>query len=154
MQKLSKLSKLINDVPPISAHNFPSYNNVPLCEKIAVIPIPHFNHTFSRDYLGNELWVKFDEYLDFDPYLTEYKFNYNQLHDKNLSNFFKNPLNKEYVVKDHEIDANNDRVYCTLKDFNSFRKYLYQVWLHRAKATIKDKVRIMLIFNIHVDNSL
>ncbi|XP_029170434.1 fibrous sheath-interacting protein 2 [Nylanderia fulva] len=119
---------------------------MPLEHKIPMIPGLKDAYNFTRRKVGSSLWeidgpkMKFD--LS-DPYCHESGFSYELLHDKHLRDFFSRPANLKCLLKAGLITNDMD-VKCSLRDYNTYRKYLKKVHTDRVRRELKRRNRLFV----------
>lgn len=73
----------------------------------------------------------------YDPHSVVYNFEYSPLHDPHLGKFFVKPVNEERIQA-HSLVDDQYGVICDLKSFNTFRKYLFELFLIKVHEKIKE----------------
>ncbi|XP_012532941.1 fibrous sheath-interacting protein 2 [Monomorium pharaonis] len=116
---------------------------MPLEHKIPMIPAPKGAYNFTRRKVGKKLWEPKLEFDLSDPYCHEAKFPYEPLHDKHLLEFFSRQINLKSLLKADLITDDMD-VKCSLRDYNTYRKYLRQVHADRIKRELRKRNRLFV----------
>ncbi|XP_029676129.1 fibrous sheath-interacting protein 2 [Formica exsecta] len=124
----------------------PKWKMMPLEHKIPMIPGPKDAYNFTRCKVGKNLWEIDGPRMEFDlndPYCHESGFFYEPLHDKHLHDFFSRPANLKCLLKAGLITADMD-VKCSLRDYNTYRKYLRKVYTDRIRRELKKRNRLFI----------
>ncbi|CAO1403065.1 unnamed protein product [Diamesa tonsa] len=101
-----------------------------LLDKVLIPNNPNVkcNYIFTRCPVGTKLMqtTRTDDFTFFDPYNYETSATYNPLHDPYLKSFFKKKVFLNHIKKNKLVSEDNE-VICSLKDFNSYRKFLFRI---------------------------
>ncbi|XP_045781295.1 uncharacterized protein LOC123878213 [Maniola jurtina] len=147
LRKPTELKKVIDSVPkPIRAvpkNGLPLWYRLGLESKLPVPKMPEGKIVFSRGKIGEDVRrvglgsdappPTFDLT---DPYCNNVSYDYVALHDPHLAHHFaqKHARNRMkllgYCTKD-------GRAVCSLKEFNQYRKYLYNQFMDRIHMEMK-----------------
>lgn len=145
LRRPTKISKLLEDIPnhpyglPRTVQ--PGWRQLPLHQKLPIPKSPFKSLNFRRSKVGESVWQNnYDDFTVYDPNLYRFKFDYDSLSDKYLRKFFCQLVYKERVLYHQLVDCNTDEVLCSLKDFNTYRSYLYQLQLNEIHRRIKEAV--------------
>lgn len=60
------------------------------------------------------------------------------MHDPFLKYFFEEPINEERILWHKLVDSQNG-VVCNLKQFNRFRRYLFELYLVKVHQRLKEE---------------
>lgn len=124
----------------------PKWKAMSLEHKIPMIPnAPKDAYNFTRCKLGEKLWVARPkaEFDLSDPYLRQTSFAYEPLHDKHLLGYFSKPANIKFLLRADFI-TDDMRVKCTLRDYNTYRKYLRQIHVNSVKGELRRRNRLFV----------
>ncbi|XP_033752361.1 uncharacterized protein LOC117336092 isoform X2 [Pecten maximus] len=108
----------------------PSWTTLPLDAKFPMVPNPKGSMVFCSTNLC-ETKHKSSRHYDFDlsdPYCHVFSNDYHPLHDRHLRNHFSQPQMRRHLLKNDFLTDDN-KVVCTLKEFNRYRQYLRRVCL-------------------------
>ncbi|XP_069133812.1 uncharacterized protein [Argopecten irradians] len=108
----------------------PSWTNLPLDAKFPMVPNPKGSMVFCSTNLC-ETKHKSSRHYDFDlsdPYCHVFSNDYHPLHDRHLRNHFNQPQMRRHLQRNDFLTDDN-KVVCTLKEFNRYRQYLRRVCL-------------------------
>ncbi|CAO1405305.1 unnamed protein product [Diamesa serratosioi] len=101
-----------------------------LLDKVLIPNNPNVkcNYLFARSQVGSKLLqvTRTDDFTFEDPYNYQTASTYHPLHDPYLKTFFKKKVFLDHLKKNKLVSEDNE-VICSLKDFNSYRKYLFRV---------------------------
>ncbi|XP_023935718.2 uncharacterized protein LOC112044202 [Bicyclus anynana] len=148
LRKPTELKKVIDSVPkPIRAvpkNGLPVWYRLGLESKLPVPKMPAGKIVFSRGKIGEDVRrvglggdgpsPTFDLT---DPYCNNVSYDYVPMHDPHLAHHFaQKPARNRmkhlgYVTKD-------GRAVCSLKEFNQYRKYLYNQFMDRIHVAMKN----------------
>ncbi|XP_038015305.1 fibrous sheath-interacting protein 2 [Motacilla alba alba] len=104
----------------------PELLNLPLTVKIPVAP--GSKPVFCRGKLGEKLHQPFPYFTLDDPYIHHLSPAYNCLHDPVLRDYHKRKDVLRLLKKQGCITSDN-KVICTVKEFNEYRQYLTRIKL-------------------------
>ncbi|XP_041877642.1 fibrous sheath-interacting protein 2 isoform X3 [Corvus kubaryi] len=104
----------------------PELLNLPLTVKIPVAP--GSKPVFFRGKLGEKLPPPYPYFNLDDPYLHQFSLKYNCLHDPSLRDYHKRKDILRMLKKQGVVTCDN-KVVCTVKDFNEYRQYLTRLKL-------------------------
>lgn len=127
----------INEKVPQPKHDLPEYcppcwNIVPLQQKVPIIQSPQ-NENLYRKKIGEQLFRRDGADFDLDdPYMYNISYQYEALHDPALKKHFQHPALMR-KLRDHHAIGEQGEVYCTLKDYNDFRRFLSTRHLDNVK---------------------
>lgn len=118
--------------PTLPDYYPPGYESISLDRKAPRIKVPHGVPIFFRDRVGRELYKRNGCDFDLnDPYMRNVSYAYDALHDAALERHFKHPETAG-LLKQRQILGPNGEAYCSLKDYNNYRRFLYGCHIDRV----------------------
>lgn len=104
----------------------PEWQHLSLDRLIPMFEFPPNAHlNFSRQKIGRELFAQRGTDFDLsDPNCQTVTFEYEPLHDHNLTKFFRQPRYLRRFRQCGLITCPENEVICTLRQFNAYRRYL------------------------------
>lgn len=147
LRKPTELRKVINSIPKpgrsVPKNGLPLWYKLGLECKLPVPKIPIGKIIFSRGKIGEDVrrlglegegpQPSFDLT---DPYCRNVSYEYIPEHDPHLANYFAQKAARTRM-KDLGFVTKDGRAVCSLKDFNQYRKYLYNQFMDRIHVEIK-----------------
>ncbi|XP_060070787.1 uncharacterized protein LOC132550712 [Ylistrum balloti] len=128
---LSRRPKIVEKETCLPAGDgLPSWTTLPLDAKFPMVPNPKGSMVFCSTNLC-QTKHKSSRHYDFDlsdPYCHVFSNDYHPLHDRHLRNHFNQPQMRRHLLKNDFLTDDN-KVVCTLKEFNRYRQYLRRVCL-------------------------
>ncbi|KAJ8736101.1 hypothetical protein PYW08_006757 [Mythimna loreyi] len=148
LRKPTDLKKVIDSVPkPVRAvpkNGLPLWYKLGLESKLPVPKMPVGKVIFSRGKIGEDvrrvgLGVKEGPQPTFDltdPYCNNVSYDYVPMHDPHLAHHFaQKPARNR--MKQLGYCTKDGRAVCSLKEFNQYRKYLYNQFMDRIHMEMK-----------------
>lgn len=122
----------------------PGYDSIPLNQKAPALRLPQNVKAHFRRRIGHALFKKKTTQFDLtDPYMHNVTYEYNSLHDPGLRRHFERPSINQQLIQTGLLGKNGE-VYCPLKDYNDYRRYLYDCHIDKVnevRARIDEKER-------------
>uniref|UniRef100_UPI00358FF839 zinc finger protein 530-like n=1 Tax=Myxine glutinosa TaxID=7769 RepID=UPI00358FF839 len=103
--------------------------------------VPGSTTTFSQTGLSQKLYRPSRGFNLEDPNMFLLKPTYNQLHDPALENYFKMPWRLRVLHEEGSV-VNNNKVQCSLKEFNDYREYLVRLQKFNNKSSMRNKLLV------------
>ncbi|KAJ8016985.1 hypothetical protein DPEC_G00013070 [Dallia pectoralis] len=125
----------------MSKEKWPVKNRLPAMTKLPVIPGVAL--TLSRASLGRKLYQPMSDFNLSDPYCHIMTPTYNTLHDPNLNEYYHQKQIHDKLKKENLI-TEDDKVVCSLKEYNTFKQYLDMVRTDHEKSYEKEMKALML----------
>ncbi|CAM2120176.1 unnamed protein product [Caretta caretta] len=114
---------------------------MPLGAKLPLLP--GSNTLFYRTNLGEKLYQPPSGFDLGDPYCRLMTTKYRSLHDPHLRSYYKRKNNLRRLKKGGYV-TNDNKVVCTLKEFNEYRQYLTTLKLEFEKNYMREQKRVVL----------
>ncbi|XP_061709385.1 uncharacterized protein LOC133519359 [Cydia pomonella] len=154
LRKPTELKKIIDSVPKplrsVPKNGLPLWYRLGLESKLPVPKMPVGKITFSRGRIGEDVRrvglgnSNFKQTFDLtDPYCNNVSYDYVPMHDPHLAYYFAQKAAKKRM-KQLGFCAPDGRAVCSLKDFNQYRKYLYNQYMdqiHQVMKVIDERCR-------------
>ncbi|XP_050681872.1 uncharacterized protein LOC126977203 [Leptidea sinapis] len=147
LRKPTEIKKVIDTIPKpdraVPKNGLPLWYKLGLESKLPVPKMPKGKIVFSRGRIGEDvrrLGLGRDEpnpSFDLtDPYCYNVSYDYVPMHDPHLaSHFAQKPARTRMKILGYCTKDN--RAVCSLKEFNQYRKYLYNQFMDRIHTAIK-----------------
>lgn len=114
----------------------PGYELIKLNRKAPMINMPHTKSIYFRKCISKPLYHKENDVFDInDPYMNNISYPYEPLHDPALKRYFQQSQISKKLKKNGNLGRNNE-VYCSLKEYNNYRRFLYDCHTNQI-----DKIR-------------
>ncbi|XP_063616276.1 uncharacterized protein LOC134789630 [Cydia splendana] len=154
LRKPTELKKIIDSVPKplrsVPKNGLPLWYRLGLECKLPVPKMPAGKITFSRGRIGEDVRrvglgnSNFKQTFDLtDPYCNNVSYDYVPMHDPHLAYYFAQKAARNRMKQLGFCTVDN-RAVCSLKDFNQYRKYLYNEFMdqiHQVMKVIDERAR-------------